>query len=521
MKGTDRTGSPGLQPRDGEPGHSHARAIHHHLGTSHPARCMNRPLPTSHAAGYAGAHRACRRDRPASGITRRRFIKSAAVGTAGLIAGPHLFLPRAARGNSRMSRIVRTHHPDATSGMNTVHQEPVDLMVHTAVRALTGITDTAEAWKSFFPGITPDNTVSIKINLACGDVPTHPEVVNAIIDGLLMMDLGGQQLPPEHIIVWDADTGFMCPQTGYQVNWGGPGVQYVGTDHPDIGYDYTQVFTVHHGGSITTDHHVSRIISELCDYMINAAVIKDHDDWAGVTLTMKNNYGSFDNIYNTQMHYGGYNTGLPGLNMILRDELDDKTKLFLIDATLGLYDGGPGYIPPYHTPPNWAYNSFLVGLDLVALDRIGTVKINEERANHGLPPIDPGHITAAAGDPYYLGTDDLEEIELIEIELGAQDIPPGSLGPRGVALLAPYPNPTRNTCTLRMHCQAESDAEILITDATGAVVRRIADGRYGPGMHRFNWNGQDERGRPLPSGTYFCRLRTAGGGRQQRVVLVR
>ena len=89
-----------------------------------------------------------------------------------------------------------------------------------------------------------------------------------------------------------------------------------------------------------------------------------------------------------------------------------------------------------------------------------------------------------------------------------------------MALLAPYPNPANGRCALRFHCACETDAELLIADATGARVRRIGTGRYTPGMHRLHWDGRDDRGRRLPSGTYFVRLRTATGVRQQRRVIV-
>ncbi len=184
------------------------------------------------AATMSGDERGIRQNvhgNPSSGgilpLSRRRFIKSAMVGAAGLMAGPRLLLPNWARADVRSSRVVRTYHYNATTGWSTVNQGPVDMMVHAAVRALTGIGVTAWAWKSLFPGITAAHKVGIKINLSCGDVPTHPQVVNAIIDGLLMMDLDGLQLP-KNITVWDMDNPFFCPQTGYAVNYGGPGVQY-------------------------------------------------------------------------------------------------------------------------------------------------------------------------------------------------------------------------------------------------------------------------------------------------------
>ena len=460
-----------------------------------------------------GGQHAENREKGLGGLSRRRFLRNSAIGAAGLAAGPRAWAGR------EVSKVVRTTHPEATTGWTTVNQEPVDQMVHAAVRELTGFAETGEAYKSLFPGITAEKVISIKINLACGDVPTHPEVINAIIDGLLMMDLGGETLPPENIIVWDLDTAFMCPQTGYVVNWGGAGVQYVGSDHGSIGWDYSQVFTVQHS-TTTTNHRVSRIISEFSDYIINAAVLKDHDDWAGVTLGMKNWYGAFDNIPITHMHYQYFVSGIPGLSMILRDELADKVKLHLIDGTFCLYNGGPGYTPPWHTPPNWIYNSVLMSTDVVALDRIGTEKINAKRIEMGLGALDPDHITAAGGAPYNLGNSDLANIDLVEIDVSTQGVAAEALRTYGIALLSPYPNPARGACTLRLQCTAATDAEIVITDVNGAVVRRISAAHFAPGVHRLPWNGRDESGRKLPSGNYFCRLITAVVESRQRIVLV-
>ncbi len=453
-------------------------------------------------------------------LSRRSFLKSTAIGAAGLFAAPRILSSGEAKASERGVKVVRTFHEGATTGAYTVNQEPVDQMVHIAIRELTGIGDTGEAWKSLFPGITSTNTVAIKINLACGDVPTHPEIVNAIIDGLRMMDLDGNQLPEENIIVWDHDTAFMCNQTGYSVNYGGPGVQYYGTDYSGVGFDYSQAYDIEHS-STTTTHYVSKIISQGCDYLINAAVMKDHDNWAGITMCLKNHYGSFSHIYDAAMHGNNYASGIPALSMILRDLLGDKIKLNLIDATYCLCDGGPGYTPPYHTPSNWTYNSLLVSTDPVAVDRIGTIKINEERSSRGLGLLNPDHLPSAAGAPYFLGTDDPSSIELVEINAATQAVPEEPLPAQHVNLQAPFPNPVGGSCTLRFACAVESDVKLAITDPSGRIVSRITEKRFPSGSFRFNWHGRDDKGRLVPSGTYFCRLETADKVMHKPLVVVR
>ncbi len=457
-------------------------------------------------------------------MSRRDFLTRGAL-TFGMAIAPQIWLPRRARGMTRNARVIRTYHPLATTGWTQVNQGPVDQMVHTAISALTGIPDIGAAWKSLFPGITPAKKICLKINLACGDVPTHPQIVNAIVDGLLLMNLDGQQLPEDHIIVWDLDNAFFCAQTGYAVNYGGPGVQYFGTDHAGVGFDSSMACTIQHPGTTST-HNPSRIITQLSDYMINVGVIKDHSE-AGVTLCLKNNYGSFNNVAIYPLHvsgtYGdGHTRGEPSLNAWLRDALGNRQRLFIIDATYGLYNGGPGYTPPGHTPPNWAYNSLIMGFDPVAVDRIGTVKMNVERAAHGLGPRNPSHVTAAAGAPYNLGTGDPAEIDLVEIDAQQQS----GVGDRpevagGLVLYPPVPNPVRESCVIRWRAGRNHPVELSMFDARGALVRRWENVSGSGALRRVQWDGRDHGGRAVASGVYFLRMRTPEGVAEQRITVVR
>ena len=85
--------------------------------------------------GCAGMDRQPPHTPPAS-LTRRRFLRNSAVGAAG-IAAAQLYPLHPARAGSRTSRVVRTFHPEATTGMDVVNQEPVNLMVDAAIRELS------------------------------------------------------------------------------------------------------------------------------------------------------------------------------------------------------------------------------------------------------------------------------------------------------------------------------------------------------------------------------------------------
>ncbi|HEV8481435.1 MAG TPA: FlgD immunoglobulin-like domain containing protein, partial [Candidatus Eisenbacteria bacterium] len=57
-----------------------------------------------------------------------------------------------------------------------------------------------------------------------------------------------------------------------------------------------------------------------------------------------------------------------------------------------------------------------------------------------------------------------------------------------------------------------------VFDVNGRLVKRLASGVYPAGRHMARWDGKDEGGRAAPAGIYWCRLVTAGGRLERRVV---
>jgi hypothetical protein len=101
---------------------------------------------------------------------------------------------------------------------------------------------------------------------------------------------------------------------------------------------------------------------------------------------------------------------------------------------------------------------------------------------------------------------------------GATDVTagPGVWSPR---LLRAEPNPFRGSLAFRW-TGGDGKAALEIVDVRGRIVRRVRDaGSARAGGWR--WDGRDERGREVPSGVYFARLRDASGERTSlRVVRV-
>jgi hypothetical protein len=111
---------------------------------------------------------------------------------------------------------------------------------------------------------------------------------------------------------------------------------------------------------------------------------------------------------------------------------------------------------------------------------------------------------------------------LDEIERGAIAGAPDRGTPMsGTFLAQSRPNPSHGKTVFRFYIPTPQHAEIAIYDVRGRRVARLLDETVGPGWGRVTWNGEDDSGRPVSSGIYFCNLRTGQTGASQPVVLIR
>lgn len=105
-------------------------------------------------------------------------------------------------------------------------------------------------------------------------------------------------------------------------------------------------------------------------------------------------------------------------------------------------------------------------------------------------------------------------------QVTAVDDPP----PRATTLRLdrPVPNPFNPRTTLSFEIPRAGRVWLTIHDLRGRVVRRLVDGRAmeaGPASEI--WNGRDDDGKPVASGSYVARLRANGSDVSRPLVLVR
>lgn len=97
-----------------------------------------------------------------------------------------------------------------------------------------------------------------------------------------------------------------------------------------------------------------------------------------------------------------------------------------------------------------------------------------------------------------------------------------STGRAGDPAASVAPNPMNPEGTLAFTLERAGVVDARLYDASGRLVRRLASGLFMPeGRREIRIDGRDERGRTLPSGIYFFRLRTPGGESSGRVVVAK
>ncbi len=332
--------------------------------------------------------------------SRRVFIRDLSIVTAGAVLGT--ILPGRREAFSALlsdlslpSKVVLARDTALRDTRGGLNPETTSHLVDEVVKKVTGFGSARDAWSSLF---SPDDIVGLKINCLAGRrLSTNWEMVQAVLHGLKLAGVSEEQ-----VVIWDR-TDKDLKKGGFRIRTQKGGVRCFGTDALWRGYEREpRIF-----GSVGSCF--SRILTEHCTAIVNLPVLKDHD-LAGVTLGMKNFYG----VIHNPNKYHDNNCNPYVADLFSSPLIQSKLKLTLLDATTGLYEGGPSFKPQWV----WNYNGILGALDTVALDRIGAGIIEKKRAEKGLPSLEeakrvPAYIRTAAG--LGLGQDDLEKIELIRI----------------------------------------------------------------------------------------------------------
>jgi len=294
----------------------------------------------------------------------------------------------AVAGSGGKSRIVIATNRAVLRGDTRIVQTVLDSMLGRSVAKLMKTNRAVDAWKKLFK---PSDVVGIKVNCLFGKgVSTHPEVAHAIVKGLISAGV-----KEDNIIIWDRSTSDLV-KVGYKPNTGS-GVKCYGDDGA-----WGEV--IERGAF---KGRITKVISEKVTAFINAPILKTHGI-TGISLALKNHYGSFDNP--GSHHDNNCNPAMADFSAI--PVVKDKTRLVVVDALRPQYDGGPGL----KADAQWSLYSLMVGTDPLAIDCQGLDIIQKKREEMGVDRIMP-KVTEwlASGQERGVGTCDPGRIEVVNV----------------------------------------------------------------------------------------------------------
>lgn len=216
-------------------------------------------------------------------LDRRKFLQFLSViGTTGLTRPNEVFSSLSSESSN--SRVVVLEDETASSG-NTINGDTVKIMIDAGIKSFTGLSDVGDAWKSIMPNLDASGVIAIKVNCRSASLPTHPEVTNAVVAGLLQMKFDGVSFPENNIHIYD-NFKANFEESDYTLNSSSTGVRcYTTTNYSSQSYDV-------HG----VTQKLCTLIQDTADYLINIGVLKNHSSMAGATLCMKNHFGTCENL---------------------------------------------------------------------------------------------------------------------------------------------------------------------------------------------------------------------------------
>lgn len=91
----------------------------------------------------------------------------------------------------------------------------------------------------------------------------------------------------------------------------------------------------------------------------------------------------------------------------------------------------------------------------------------------------------------------------------------------GIRLRAAYPNPFHSEATIAFDLARAATGSVSVYDVHGRRVRELQQGLFPAGVHRVRWDGRNEAGQPVASGSYFYRLEADGIRLTRKLILIR
>jgi hypothetical protein len=96
---------------------------------------------------------------------------------------------------------------------------------------------------------------------------------------------------------------------------------------------------------------------------------------------------------------------------------------------------------------------------------------------------------------------------------------------KAFALNQNYPNPFNPSSTISFDVSRSEDVRqsvnIIVYDIRGHLVKTLVDSEFGPGNHKVNWEGRNDRGETVSSGIYLYTLKAGGEVYTRKMTLLK
>jgi hypothetical protein len=93
--------------------------------------------------------------------------------------------------------------------------------------------------------------------------------------------------------------------------------------------------------------------------------------------------------------------------------------------------------------------------------------------------------------------------------------------PTGFSVLQNFPNPFNPSTTISFDLPTRVQTSLIIYNVSGQIVRTLISRELSAGSYRIEWDGKDNRGRPVATGVYLYRLTAGTFSESKKMMLVK
>jgi len=84
-----------------------------------------------------------------------------------------------------------------------------------------------------------------------------------------------------------------------------------------------------------------------------------------------------------------------------------------------------------------------------------------------------------------------------------------------------YPNPFNPNTTISFSLKSNAKVELAVYNTKGQLVKTLVNSKLSAGNHSYNWNGVDDQNKPVGSGLYLYKVKTADSETIRKMLLVK